>query len=90
MIDIIERTCELKPDIMVYVGSLATHITHYNITDKIAIEGLKKGYLKESQFIKFPVIKEEKEVMINNPAILENITELTDLKKTIKPIKKAK
>ena len=54
MKEILERTCELKKDIMIYVSSLAMHITSANITDGIACEGLTKGFLKESQFIKLP------------------------------------
>ena len=54
MKEIIERTCQLKPDLLIYVASLATHITHANITDWLACEGLTKGFLKESQFIKLP------------------------------------
>lgn len=51
---VLERTCELKPDMLIYVSSLAMHITKSNITDWIACEGLTKGFLKESQFIKLP------------------------------------
>ena len=51
---VLTRTCELKPDILIYVSSLAMHITKANITDWIACEGLTKGFLKESQFIKLP------------------------------------
>ena len=51
---VLERTCELKPDMLIYVSSLAMHITKSNITDRIACEGLTKGFLKESQFIKLP------------------------------------
>ena len=51
---VLERTCELKPDMLIYVASMAMHITKSNITDWIACEGLTKGFLKESQFIKLP------------------------------------
>ena len=51
---VLTRTCELKPDMLIYVSSLAMHITKANITDWIACEGLTKGFLKESQFIKLP------------------------------------
>ena len=54
MKEILNRTCELKPDMLIYVSSLAMHITSANITDWIACEGLTKGFLKESQFIKLP------------------------------------
>ena len=54
MKDIIERTCKLKPDMMIYSSQLATHITDANITDWIACEGLTKGFLKESQFLVLP------------------------------------
>lgn len=57
--EIIERTCELKSDIQIYVSSLGMHIMNSNITDKIAIEGLKKGYLKESNFVKLPIVTEK-------------------------------
>ena len=51
---VLERTCELKPDMLIYVASMAMHITKSNITDWIACEGLTKGFLKESQFVKLP------------------------------------
>ena len=51
---VLTRTCELKPDMLIYASSLAMHITKSNITDWIACEGLTKGFLKESQFIKLP------------------------------------
>ena len=51
---VLTRTCELKKDMLIYVASLAIHITHSNITDWLACEGLTKGFLKESQFIKLP------------------------------------
>lgn len=54
MKDILNRTCELKPDMMIFSSQLAIHITNANITDRIACEGLTKGFLKESQFIKLP------------------------------------
>ncbi len=82
MKDIIERTCELKNDMLIYASSLAMHITNANITDWIACEGLTKGFLKESQFIKLPdcwLNKEEvkepikDEIIEDNNIVLESV-----------------
>ena len=51
---VLTRTCELKKDICTFSSALQIHITHSNITDWLACEGLTKGFLKESQFIKLP------------------------------------
>ena len=48
------KTCQLRGDIMIYVSAWAMHVTHTNITDQLACEGLTKGYLKETQFVKLP------------------------------------
>ena len=51
---ILTRTCELDKDLLIQVTALQMHITHFNITDWLACEGLTKGFLKESQFVKLP------------------------------------
>ncbi len=54
MIEISERTCQIKEDACIFITDLQQHITNGNITDSIACEGLTKGWFKESLFIKLP------------------------------------
>lgn len=79
MKEVLDATCIFKENIMPFISALQIHITRANCTDALAIEGLKKGWLKESQFDKLPdayvKAKEEgKEPII--PAQIVNETEL--------------
>jgi hypothetical protein len=74
---VLTRTCELKKDMLIYVASLAIHITHANITDWLACEGLTKGFLKESQFIKLP------DCWVNKDDVEESIKDDVEEEKNI-------
>jgi hypothetical protein len=54
MEEVLNATCIFKADIMPFISALQIHITRANCTDALAIEGLKKGWLKECQFDKLP------------------------------------
>jgi hypothetical protein len=77
--DLFTKTCELKADILIYISDLASHVTNANITDSIAIEGLKKGWFKESQFVKLPMQNIEVDEVKENQVI--------DLQETEQPKK---
>ena len=59
-----EKTFLLKPNSVVHIRQLHKHVSQESLTEKMAIEYLKKGYLKEVHFVKLPekpkVKKEEK------------------------------
>lgn len=78
-LETINKTCELKPDILIHITALQMHVSNANITDKIAIEGLQKGWFKESNFVKLPetAVKAEpkKEESPENTISLEAVTE---------------
>lgn len=55
MEEILNRTCALNEGICIYVKSLGMHLSNVNITDAIALKGIKEGFIKLSQFKRLPV-----------------------------------
>jgi len=79
MSEILNRTCELIPNIQPYISPLAMHVNNSNLTDWIGCECLSKGYLKEIHFAKLPQCWIERETKSEVKEV-ENILVVNQMK----------
>ena len=80
MKDSIERTCELKTNNLIYISALHNHVSNINITDQMAIQCLKNGWLKEADFAKLPI---EAKVTTHKD-VLESVVTVSNEKEIVK------
>jgi hypothetical protein len=52
----LQKTLKKNTNDLIYINALQMHVSNVNITDEMAVECLKKGWLKDADFDKLPEI----------------------------------